>query len=319
MRRERCPACNNRQHTTLCDVSYVESPLRDYLQSLYSEVGPGVEFKFLEGAHYNLVECTACGLIYQAEVPGDIVMHKLYTEWLNPEIIKRNAGQRQIKQGLFMAMEIARAIQYTRKVPAQVKFLDFGMGWGNWCLVAKAFGCDVYGLELGEDNLNHARTLGIKEVSLNDLTRYRFDVINAEQVFEHLAQPLETLKTLSSVLVDGGIIRINVPQSRDFKRRLKIWDWQASLTQDHKNSLNDGAPLQHINVFIGRSMIAMGKAAGMTAIEAHNLNPVTRRVSPLGAVKSMFWNYLKTQLPGISARRKLERLSRTTNQFFVKV
>ena len=49
----------------------------------------------------------------------------------------------------------------------------------------------------------------------------RFDFINTEQVFEHISEPLETLKELKTLLKPGGIIKISVPTADDINRRLK--------------------------------------------------------------------------------------------------
>lgn len=315
--RHQCPACNNNNCNVLCDAGLCDPPIRDYLDALYREVGPGVDFEYLIDARYKLVECDLCGLIYQAEVPNDDLLHKLYNEWLDPEVIKRNAQQRNTKHGLMMARETAKMLQYLGKTNDQIRFLDFGMGWGNWCLIAKAFGCDAYGAELGVENIQHAKQLSIKEVSWDNLPAQEFDIINSEQVFEHLREPLETLKYLRNSLADRGIIRINVPPAWDIKRRLKVWDWKASLTQTDKNSLNDAAPLQHINSFVRKSLIAMAEAAGLRAVKIPNVGSNSDK-SLINNIKSKLKPFYKALMPNHYARYRENRFSRITCVYLVK-
>ena len=55
------------------------------------------------------------------------------------------------------------------------------------------------------DSINH-----LKEISFQ-----KFDLITAFHVFEHLKDPLDTLKSLNSFLADNGEIIIEVPNSDD--------------------------------------------------------------------------------------------------------
>jgi hypothetical protein len=86
--REGCPACEAAGHRQLYDCGFGEPPVLDYLQQFYAPYG-GVETEFLNGARYSLLECTGCGLVYQQQVPGDELMHRLYERWLDPEPVFR--------------------------------------------------------------------------------------------------------------------------------------------------------------------------------------------------------------------------------------
>jgi len=48
-------------------------------------------------------------------------------------------------------------IAYFNVDPEKLYFLDAGMGWGSWCLMAKAFGVNIYGIELSR----HLIELGV--------------------------------------------------------------------------------------------------------------------------------------------------------------
>ena len=146
------------------------------------------------------------------------------------------------------------------KDPSSLSILDFGMGWGAWALMAKAFGCDSFGSELSAERIQHARSNGIKVISWDEIPQNRFDFINTEQVFEHIPEPLETLRHLGSGLKTDGILKISVPFADDIERRLSLMDWKSS--KGSSNSLNPVAPLEHINFFRRQSLSKMAGLAG---------------------------------------------------------
>ena len=137
-----CPGCGSRRVIALCAHAYTESPIRDYLTWYYAPVGPGIELDYLEGIDYQLDECSDCGLIFQRVVPGPQLMDRLYGYWIDPGIAL-NMQRKELDAGYFKwsAAEIARGLRLLNKLPSEAAFLDFGMGWGSWCLIAKGFGC----------------------------------------------------------------------------------------------------------------------------------------------------------------------------------
>jgi len=273
-----CPGCRSADVRTLKTCSYTESPLKEYLHDFYKDLGPGIPLEFLDGSEFILDECSNCGLVYQNQVPNDFLLKKLYDEWIDPKIIhemyKKN---RRAHYFFWLAKETTRILEYLDKPPASISFLDFGMGWGNWCMIAKGFGCDVYGTDLADTRMDQARELGVKPVPWKELGNHKFDVINAEQVFEHLTDPLATLMYLKTALKPEGIIRINVPPGWDVKRRLDSWNWQAQ--QGDPDWLNMVAPLQHINCYNYNALFTIGTAAGLSVVETAKLDEDKTRKS----------------------------------------
>lgn len=262
--REKCPACNSGIFRQLYHKAYDKPPISDYLNSFYSPQG-GVDFKYLINATYDLCECKECGLIFQKEIPDDELMEILYEKWIDP---KKGFYNHQKNDGLglytYYAQEISTIIAHLEKVPSELKFFDFGMGWGKWALMAKGFGCESYGTELSEERIKYATSNGIKVIEWNDIPKHNFDFINSEQVFEHIANPLDTLIYLKDALKDDGIFKISVPTANDISRRLKLMDWKAP--KGTRNSLNNVAPLEHINYFRRKSLIKMASLAGMEEV-----------------------------------------------------
>lgn len=262
--REKCPACDSANFITIYQSLYNSSPIKNYLLNFYTPQGM-VEFDYLEGAAYVLCKCDVCGLIFQRDIPNEFLMERLYDHWINPQkVFNRQQKQDNLEHYSLYAQEIMQIIAYTEKDTSSLSFLDFGMGWGNWALMAKAFGCNSYGLELSIERIQYAKLNGIKVINWDEIPKYRFDFINTEQVFEHIAEPLQTLRHLSSGLNTNGIIKISVPNAYDILRRLKIMDWKSS--KGSRNSLNPVAPLEHINCFRRLSLNKMAIKAGLEEV-----------------------------------------------------
>jgi hypothetical protein len=261
--RQKCPACSSEKFEIIYKNPYNTPPISDYLE-VYSVYG-GVEFEYLDDAVYTLCQCKECKLIFQEEIPNEYLMKILYEQWIDPRI---NFLEHQKSDNIFRytkyAQEISTIIDYFDKPTSDLSFLDFGMGWGKWALMAKGFGCESFGIELSEIKSQYARENGIKCISWDMLSKYEFDFINTEQVFEHLSMPLETLIHLKNSLKSKGLLKISVPTAIDMRRRLSLMDWSTSKYS--VNSLNGVAPLEHINFFYRKSLTKMAEIAGMREV-----------------------------------------------------
>jgi hypothetical protein len=107
----------------------------------------------------------------------------------------------------------------------------------------------------------HAQASGVKTITWDEVPERSFDFINAEQIFEHIPQPLETLRYLATALKKTGAIRISVPSARGIERRLETMNWDAPRRS--RDSLMPVAPLEHINCFRRTSLRHMADRAGL--------------------------------------------------------
>ena len=262
--RESCPGCGSANTKTIYEQPFSKPPISDYLNDFYASRGK-VEFEYLEGSDYILNECNSCGMIFQKEIPNDELMDRLYGKWLDPEKALNDHNKRDgLSHYIYYAQEVMQLIAYFKKRPSQLKFFDFGMGWGRWALMAKAFGCVAYGSELSKDRIEHAKSNGIKVIEWDDFPNYKFDFINTEQVFEHIPEPLVTLRHLKKALAPEGLIKISVPTANDIERRLNLMDWKANKYA--YNSLNPVAPLEHINFYRRNSIVKMAEVVGLKEV-----------------------------------------------------
>jgi 2-polyprenyl-3-methyl-5-hydroxy-6-metoxy-1,4-benzoquinol methylase len=261
--RKNCPSCGAKETTVCYQAKYSDQAIKQYLIEFYSPQG-GIEFDYLHNEEYILCKCKSCGLIFQKNIPNDFLMERLYEHWIDPIKAFENRNSRfKVNPEIYAnyAKEILTIGSCFKKSPSDIRLLDFGMGWGDWLLMANGLGYESYGLELSTSRIKHAESKGINVISWEQAEGLRFEFINTEQVFEHISEPLETLKELKTLLKPGGIIKISVPTANDIERRLKLMDWGAK--KGTRNSLNNVAPLEHIQCFNRLSLIKMAEAAGM--------------------------------------------------------
>jgi SAM-dependent methyltransferase len=257
-----CPICASGNLGLLYRCAFTAPPIRDWLKQRYGEIGT-IDFNLLEGAEYVLRECFECGLIFQQQIPNDEMTGIVYDGWADPNKSLDKKLRSVMGRGR-TALEVMSIIDFLGKDPSDLRMLDFGMGWGFWCRIASAFGCDVYGLEVSSSRLSYAEIAGVKILGPKELHSLDFDFINTEQVFEHLSQPLETALVLSGALRNGGILKISVPNGMRVKRRLRHPDWTAR--KGTRRSMNDVFPFEHINCFTHQSLRHLGARVGLSPI-----------------------------------------------------
>lgn len=262
--REKCPACNSNHSKIIFDVPFTDASIKKYLIDFYGKQG-GIEYQYLENGSYILEECLSCGLVYQKEILNDFLMERLYETWINPKTVF-DEEERTFELDYYAryTQEIATIVGYLQSVPTQLRFLDFGMGWGKWLKLVSGFGIQAYGMELSQSRIDYAKGFGIKILLWEELSQSQFDLVNTEQVFEHIPKPLDTLLELKKALKPGGIIKISVPNGRGLSTRLKNLDWKAE--KKSKYSFNPVSPLEHINCFNNKSIVRMAQEAGLVQV-----------------------------------------------------
>ena len=253
--RDVCPVCARRDPLTLFSAPFTRPDIWAYIEEHFEHRVPkGV----LDGGRYTLVECRGCGLIWQYEVLNDEFMNELYENWISLDhTVEKTRTLFNLPAQL--ARDVEGVAGLIRSSPTKVKILDFGAGIGMFCRMADLYGYDVTALELSPSRSKYLSQFGIRVIS--DLTPSqdrKYDFINTEQVFEHLAHPLEVLRRLiADFLKPGGIVKISVPNGKGMRPRI-----QRASTLPH----GPVEPLEHINCFSSRPLRTLGERAGLRAI-----------------------------------------------------
>lgn len=255
--RPKCNLCGSDANKIILSKKMTDPEILSFLKEYYEG---RIDKVLLDGSDYAIVKCQECEFVWQAWILNEDMMHLLYENWISAEqsLNKKKFGEIALFRKY--ANEVKKISPLISKSPHQIDVLDFGMGWGYWANMAKAFGYNVMGFELSQERIRYAKQMGIEVIdSLNDKEAHKFDFINAHQVFEHIIEPLEMLKHLSKKLKNNGVIRISVPNGSKTLEALTRPDWKA-----RKDALQ---PLEHINCFTHSTLKRLGKNAGLSFIE----------------------------------------------------
>jgi len=263
--RKLCPACHNSDVKTIFTASLCDTEFQDYLLKTYQPNDITQHAELCE-APYQLDECLRCGIIFQRFILNDAMMEVLYEEWITPEMsLDKEINDTNLVTFSRITQEIMTAFSFLNKPFDELEVLDFGMGWGYWCRVAALLGAQVYGTELSQSRLQFAQKYNIKVLTLDELEHKKFDLINTEQVFEHLPNPLETLRELREMLKPAGIVKISVPNGKFAHKILENDLWKAPANDFQ--TIKIVAPLQHINCYQQDSLPVMAQQAGLESIQ----------------------------------------------------
>lgn len=256
------------------ECGFRENRVRQFLETYYSGA---IDPALLKDARYAIVRCGECGFLWQKHVLDAAGLQTLYETWIRPEASKEKRVKADVSLSVAYAREMLILQKLIGKSPQDMRVLDVGMGWGYWCLMAKAFRFSVLGIEISELRRAHALSLGISSLQLEDLSLHQFDGMNCEQTFEHLADPRGVGLRLARALRIGGVLRIAVPDAGKTLPRLLRADWVAA-----KDAFQ---PLEHINCFTHATLLRFGASLGLERIArplfpliAHDIPALLRSV-----------------------------------------
>jgi SAM-dependent methyltransferase len=124
----------------------------------------------------------------------------------------------------------ARATRITNYIEPPAKILDIGCGNGRFLNYLINQGFDGYGIELpGKAAERAGKILGLNlkvgRLTRQDYSENFFDSICMWHVFEHLAEPRETLHIIQKILRPGGYLMMSLPNIDSMQSRLFRGKW----------------------------------------------------------------------------------------------
>ncbi|MDB5047900.1 MAG: Methyltransferase type 11 [Fibrobacteres bacterium] len=285
-----CKVCGAKDPETLLSTGFLSPPVWDFLEAYYrGRLGK----ELFEDAKFQVSKCRGCGFIWQANILGPEGMGKLYGDWIVPEesLAKKKSSDFSVFRDY--ALQVQTISLLVGRKPVETEVLDFGMGWGFWCLMAKAHGFNVRGLEISKDRIAFARGNGIDvREDIAALSDRKYDFINTEQVFEHLDTPRDTIDSIVALLKPGGFVRISVPDGSAIEAKLRQPGWKAAKDAIH--------PLEHINCFTHASLVKLGETAGLKPVrppvQTHSFKSLVKKtMGPLAPMPAGTTVYFKRQ------------------------
>lgn len=125
------------------------------------------------------------------------------------------------------------------------KWLDFGTGTGLILDLLNDAAATTQAVELNKNQREHLISKGyVVYRDISEVPDNKFEVITLFHVFEHLPDPIETLKALRKKLTKKGTLIIEVPHAKDFMLETldldafkKFTFWSEHLILHTKESL----------------------------------------------------------------------------------
>jgi 2-polyprenyl-3-methyl-5-hydroxy-6-metoxy-1,4-benzoquinol methylase len=160
----------------------------------------------------DVLECSNCGLVFLSSFDHISSEHYINSGMHNEKTFSYDSWLAESK------IDDKRRFGFLKDKIKGKKLLDFGCGAGGFLNLAKEISKNVDGIEL--EKALHPK---FKERSLNVFyneyeaikTKFKWDIISAFHVVEHLKDPLKTLKDLSLILDNNGELIIEVPNIND--------------------------------------------------------------------------------------------------------
>lgn len=288
--RAACPVCGSIEVSQIYCCGLTDSPVRDFISSHYEQQGK-VDWSLLEGTDFVLCACRACELVYQRNVPGDVVLNSIYNDVISPAFLERIEAERLTVDNFNqIAGELGVLFRMTGKAPSRIRFLDFGFGRGRWARVARAMGATVFATETGEEKKAIAAGIGVEIIADEAIDGMRFDIVHTEQVFEHLTDPATHFRRLAAVT--DGIMKVAVPQHGDIgallarKGMTSVSPFNDRLLKRRRLTGEDHdyvaiQPLEHLNAYARKTIDVLAAANGMRVVSRTRVGSVAVDVGRL--------------------------------------
>lgn len=209
----------------------------------------------------NLARCSTCGLEFQSPRPTfDDLTHAVY-----------GASYHTAKEKL---IDVARRYQFARQthrfeqyiLGSRRRVLDVGCGAGAFIRFAIERGWVVEGTDIviNADACTTGARLWEGQLPAIEFDDRSFDVIRFNHVLEHTQDPLAELRRARSLMSDGGILHVGVPNLAGLNIQLKTW--QSRLRFKGKPWKHYGA-LHHLWFFTPETLTRLVTMAGFEVLD----------------------------------------------------
>ena len=188
-------------------------------------------YDYISQEKFQINKCLNCHLLFPIEYPKDIDKYypKKYRSYV--PIVNKVIN---IKSKLYVKSVIKKFSRSSRNF--KNKILEIGCGNGEMLKIFKDLDWEVFGSER-TSIIQENNALNISNKPINEYPNKYFDLILLYNSFEHLHDPKETLKIITSKIKKNGLIVISVPSHDSYQSKFGKQDW-----------LHLDAP-RHLNIF----------------------------------------------------------------------
>lgn len=263
--RSNCISCGSLNLYHHWSGKFTDEPNRSFIERCkYSED----VIELLGDESFTLVRCKDCGMTFHQRILTPEYLNLLYSEWINDAQIEHLEAEYHIgskhdvifSNGKQAVKHLLRLQELLRSNTTEsVRILDYGCGDGYFLTLAKLFGFDAYGIDFSSVRNERAASKGATIFNnleaLESCEIGKMNVVTLFQVLEHLEDPLTTLNKIASVMSDGGILIVEVPDCRGINQPKNFAEFDFVQ------------PLEHISCFTPISLKKMCERAGFVEIK----------------------------------------------------
>lgn len=176
---------------------------------------------YISDERFDILKCTACGLMVTDPMPGDDVIEKYYSTKYRGD---RHAFTDRIRVAL-------RARMLQQQLPAQFtgRLLDIGCGDGHFAMTMRDRGWKLSVTEINQTTITALRSAGMEAMTpaaaIEQGFGHQFDAVTCWHVLEHVLDPLQLVRWVRSILADGGRFQVTVPDVSSWQARLTGRNW----------------------------------------------------------------------------------------------
>jgi SAM-dependent methyltransferase len=250
-----------------------DTPVRDWLDAYHYNV----DLRHVVGnARFERVQCTACAMTFHRHVLCDDDLSRLYGEWIDDQQViafEQSWYRDHPDDKAAKAAVVARYLRAIKRAAGHgAKVLDFGCGAGAFVAAAATAGFEATGIDFSATRQDQSNRTGVSIVGhLAELpSGYRADAVTLFEVLEHLADPSGVLRDLSSLMHDGGIVLVTVP------------DCEGITVPNNWEDFTRIQMLEHVNHFTAGTLDTIFERAGFDHIAEpwawNGLKPTLKRI-----------------------------------------
>ncbi len=255
-----CPTCGGSHATPVALLD--EQRRRAFLEFDRLKYG-GLLATWIDAVLVRVLTCMSCGHAWYGLHPEPEQLSLMYAagRLLDSSSVPTNvpsvAMQREMRR-------VRRLFKATNEEPL---LLDYGSGRGRWARAAVQEGFRVTAYEPSVERGREADPPFRLVHSEEELTGNRFDVINLEQVLEHVADPLKQLRSMRAYCHENTLVRVTVPNILRCEEGRDIWRlWPFDGRRTHIM-----APFEHLHGFTPRSLRQVVHRAGFELLRPAEL------------------------------------------------
>lgn len=252
-----CPACGSGCHKRRAGI---DEGNRDRFYRFSKLKYGGLLDDWMNELQPEIVACDDCGHHWYLRQPSPEQLSLMYASGrpLLPGTVSREPTSSMIA-------EMRRLANLSGKTAPRL--LDFGSGFGRWARAAARTGFRVHAYEPSEARGAESVDEFTLVHDLAEMAGMQFDVINVEQVLEHVPAPIETLKLIRPFFPADAILRVSVPNILRAPEGRQLWaDWPYSGERVHIM-----APFEHLHGFTPQSLGMTLERAGYGPVELWRL------------------------------------------------